>query len=182
MQERWQGAGLQCHQTRITFCVGSEMRAIFPGTFDPLTVGHMNVIERTAKIFTEVVVSISTSRRRTWLAGETRLQLAQESCKHLKNVQCELFHGMTTDFAKEKSAKVVVRGLRTITDYETEKTMMAMNKHLSPELITVMLMTEPHLSHVSSTLTKEIISVGGDTTALVPTAVSAYIKTCTPPV
>ena len=152
------------------------MHAIFPGTFDPPTLGHVSIVERASGIFAQITVGISTSRRDTWVDADTRLRLMEESCQHLSNVKCEMFEGLTADFAHKVGAKAIVRGLRTVNDYEYEKTMMAMNRQLRPDLTTVLLMTESHLYHVSSSLIKEIIRVGSDPKDMLPKPVADYVS------
>lgn len=109
------------------------------------------------------------------MSAEVRLRLMEESCQHLANVSCQMFDGLTADFAHKVGAKAIIRGLRTVNDYEYEKTMMAVNRHLRPDLTTVLLMTEPHLYHVSSSLIKEIVRVGSDPKGMLPAPVAEYV-------
>ncbi|MDE3269265.1 MAG: pantetheine-phosphate adenylyltransferase [Pseudomonadota bacterium] len=152
------------------------MHAVFPGTFDPPTQGHVSIVERASRIFAQITVGISTSRRNAWLDSGVRLRLMVASCQHLGNVKCEMFDGLTADFAYKVGAKAIIRGLRTVNDYEYEKTMMAMNRQLRPDLTTVLLMTEPHLYHVSSSLIKEIVRVGSDPKDMLPAPVAKHVS------
>ena len=151
------------------------MHAIFPGTFDPPTLGHISIVERASRIFAQITVGISTSRQDTWIDADVRLQLMEESCQHLTNVSCKMFEGLTADFAHKVAAKAIIRGLRTVNDYEYEKTMMAMNRQLRPDITTVLMMTESHLYHVSSSLIKEIVRVGSDPKGMLPPPVASHI-------
>ena len=152
------------------------MKALFPGTFDPFTLGHLRVVEKASTLFSQVVVGISTSRQNTWLDVNTRCQLVEASCKHLNNVSCEVYRDLTAHFARRLNTKVVVRGLRSAVDFEYEKTMSYVNAQLEAALITIHIMTDHNLYHISSSLIREIAAAGGDVKGMLPTPVERWIN------
>ena len=151
--------------------------AVYSGTFDPLTNGHLSVLERAAKLFGKVFVAVAEESYKTPLFSiEERIKLIEESARHLVNVYAESFSGLLVDFAKEKNAVAIVRGLRVISDFEYEMQMASFNKYLAEGLDTVFLTAASNFSFVSSSMIKNIASLGGDVSAFVPPAVDKALK------
>lgn len=146
------------------------MRAIFPGSFDPVTNGHLDVIARAARLFDEVFVVILTNTSKTPLFTATeRLVMLEEATKNLKNVVVQVKDAdLTVNVAEALNAGVIVRAVRNALDLEYERNIAQMNKTLAPKLETILLMTDPQYSHLSSTLVKEVAQFGGDFSELVP--------------
>ena len=135
-------------------------RALTPGTFDPITNGHIDVITRAAQLVDEVVVAVAQSRKKGPLFSlEERTTLAREALAHLPNVRVEPFDGLLVDFAHEIGATIVVKGLRAVTDFEYEFQQTALNYQLSPELETVFIMSPPQYMYLSSSIVREIASM-----------------------
>ena len=151
--------------------------AIYPGSFDPVTYGHLDVIRRAADIFDELTISVLNNVKKTPLFSvEERVKILREATKDLKNVTVESFSGLLVDYAREKNIHVVVRGLRAITDFEYELQNAQTNRLLSGEkLDTMFLTTSLEYAYLSSTTVKEIASFGGDISACVPEFVADLI-------
>lgn len=152
-------------------------RALTPGTFDPITSGHLDVIARASQLVDEVVVAVADSQKKGPLFTlEERVELVRQATAHLSNVRVEPFKGLLVDFAKELDATVVVKGLRAITDFEYEFQMTAMNYQLSPQLETLFIMSPPQYMYLSSSIVREIAQMGGDVEQFVPACVNAALK------
>ena len=153
-------------------------RAIYPGSFDPLTFGHVDIIERSARLFDNVVVAILTNPQKAPLfTVEERIEIMNEILKPcFRNVEVDVFHGLLVDYAKQKRAQVIVRGIRAVTDYEYEFQMALMNRRLTPDIETVFMMPAENYSYLSSRLVKEIAELGGSVTGLVPETVERRLK------
>jgi len=137
--------------------------AIYPGTFDPITHGHTNIIERAAKIFDHVVVAVASDTvKKTLFSLDERVQLAQQSLKQVSNIKVYAFQGLLVEFVKQQKASVIVRGVRAIADFEYERQMASMNHALIPEIETVFLTPAEHFAHISSSFVREIGLLGGD--------------------
>ena len=142
---------------------------IFPGTFDPITKGHVDLVERAAKLFDKVVLAIASSEKKKPLFSlEERIALCQQTFAHLDNIEPCGFTGLLVDFAKSKNSQFVLRGVRTIADFEYEAQLANMNRAMQPGFETVFLNALPELSHISSSLVREIAGLGGDVEAFVP--------------
>ena len=152
--------------------------AIYPGSFDPLTYGHIDVIERSARLFDRVIVSILTNAQKAPLFSvDERTDIMREILKpRFPNVEVEVFHGLLVDYATQKKAQVIVRGIRAVTDYEYEFQMALMNRRLKPEIETVFMMPAEKYSYLSSRLVKEIAELGGSVAGLVPETVEKRLK------
>ncbi|HIF17833.1 MAG TPA: pantetheine-phosphate adenylyltransferase [Cycloclasticus sp.] len=138
-------------------------KAVYPGTFDPITNGHVDIIERSAKLFDEVIVAVAKSAGKAPLFDlAERVELAQRTLAHLSNVQVYSFEGLLVDFAKQQQANIVVRGVRSIADFEYEKQMAGMNQKMFAELETVFLTPQAQWADLSSTLVRDIARCGGD--------------------
>ena len=152
-------------------------RALTPGTFDPITSGHLDVIARASQLVGEVVVAVADSQKKARLFTlEERVELVRQATAHLSNVRVEPFKGLLVDFAKELDATVVVKGLRAITDFEYEFQMTAMNYQLSPQLETLFIMSPPQYMYLSSSIVREISKMGGDIQQFVPPCVYEALK------
>jgi len=145
-------------------------RAIYPGTFDPVTNGHLDIIERACKLFDEVIVSILVNPGKTpMFALEVRVTILREVLnQRCPRVTVDTFDGLLVDYALSKEASAIVRGIRAISDYEYELQMALMNRRLKPQVETVFLMSAQENSYLSSRLVKEVFSLGGTITGLVP--------------
>ena len=151
--------------------------AIYPGSFDPLTSGHVDIIERGAKIFDAIIVAILANDEKTPLFSESeRIAIIREVFKGHTNVQVETFKGLLVDYAQLKKASVLVRGLRAVSDFEYEFQMALMNRHLAPGLETVFMMPDEKYTYISSRLIKEVFRLGGEVTGLVPAVVEEKLR------
>ncbi len=152
------------------------MRAIYPGSFDPVTLGHLDIIERAARISDELIVGVLQNKAKSPLFSvEERVIMLGEVTKHLKNVKIVPFEGLLIDFAKQMDAKVIVRGLRAITDFEYELQMSQTNRKLNSDVETLFLTTSLDYSYLSSTTVKEVASFDGDITQFVPEIVAKRV-------
>ena len=152
-------------------------KALTPGTFDPITYGHLDVITRAAQLMDHVVVAVAASPRKNPLFTlEERVALVREATKDLPNVSVLPFEGLLVEFAKEQGAPVLVKGLRAITDFEYEFQMNALNYQLSEGLETVFIMSPPEYMYLSSSIVREIASLHGDVDKFVPPCVSAALR------
>jgi pantetheine-phosphate adenylyltransferase len=152
--------------------------AIYPGSYDPVTNGHVDVITRAARIFDRVVVGVvgSPHHKTTLLTVDERLELVRDAVSGIGNVEVDVFRELVVEFARRWEAKVIVKGLRVISDFEWEFQMNQLNRTLAPEIETVYVMASPQVSFVSSSGVKEIAAFGGDVEALVPPAVARRLK------
>ena len=153
------------------------LRAIYPGSFDPVTLGHLDIIRRSASIADDLIVGILNNKAKTPLfsVGE-RVRMLEEVTKDFPNVKIIPFEGLLVEFAKQMDAKVIVRGLRAITDFEYELQMSQTNQKIEPEIETLFLTTSLEFSFLSSTTVKEVASFGGDITQFVPEVIVKKIK------
>ena len=146
--------------------------ALTPGTFDPITYGHLDVITRAAQLMDEIVVAVAASPGKGPLFSlEERTELARMATAHLPNVRVEPFDGLLVDFARSIGAQVIVKGLRAVTDFEYEFQMAALNYQLSNDLETVFIMSPPQYMYLSSSIVREVSRLGGDVSNFVPTCV-----------
>jgi pantetheine-phosphate adenylyltransferase len=146
--------------------------AVYSGTFDPITLGHEDVVFRAAQMFDKVVVAVAAAHhKKTMFTLDERLALAQEVTQDLGNVSVVAFSGLLCDFVHSQNARVIVRGLRSVTDYDYETQMAGMNRHLAPDVDTIFLHTSTSVQHISSTLVREISTLGGQVEGLVSPAV-----------
>lgn len=153
----------------------SSQKVIFPGTFDPITTGHCDLVERTARIFPEVVVAISgvQLRKSPLFSLEERVEMTQEALAHLPNVQVVGFCSLLVDFVRETGASTIIRGLRAVSDFEYEFQLANMNRRLANDFETLFLTPAEQYSFISSTLVREIGELGGDVSSFVPPGVAA---------
>ena len=150
--------------------------AVYPGTFDPLTNGHVDIIQRGAAIFDRILVAILVNPAKSPLFSvEERVRMAREVFKAQPGVEIDSFQGLLVEYAKRRQADVIVRGLRAISDFEFEMQMALMNRRLSPSVETVLMMPAESYTYVSSRLVKEIFALGGSVTGLVPELVETRL-------
>jgi pantetheine-phosphate adenylyltransferase len=155
----------------------SDKIAIYPGTFDPITNGHLDLIKRALCIFDELIVAVAFSRKKKPLFNlEERIALINQTIEGLQNVRIEPFHGLIASFMIEKKAVAMIRGLRAISDYEYELQMALMNRRIDVRVETVFLMPSEDYSFISSTIVKEVASFGASMTNLVPPCVEEALR------
>ncbi len=143
-------------------------RAVYPGTFDPLTLGHEDVVKRAAKLFSEVVLAIAeSSAKRPLFSLDERVQIATELLRPVANIRVVRFGGLLTEFLKQQGANVILRGLRAVSDFEYEFQMAGMNRKLLPNVETVFMTPSDNYMFVSATIVREIASMGGDVSQFV---------------
>ena len=153
------------------------LRAVYPGSFDPVTYGHLDIIRRSRSLADELIVGVLNNKAKTPLFSvEERVKMLEEMTKNMPGVKVVPFEGLLIDFAKEMSAGIVVRGLRAVTDFEYELQMAQTNNKLSPELETVFLATSLEYSYLSSTIVKEVAAFGGDISQFVPETIERRIQ------
>ena len=152
-------------------------RALTPGTFDPITTGHLDVITRASQLVDEVIVGVAASERKSPLFSlEDRVRLARESTKHLPNVRVEAFDELLVDFARSLDVSIIVKGLRAITDFEYEFQMTALNYQLDREIETIFIMSPPQFMYLSSSIVREIASMGGEVNGFVTSCVEEALR------
>jgi pantetheine-phosphate adenylyltransferase len=156
-----------------------NIRAVYPGTFDPVHYGHMDIIERGARLFDEVIVAVYDKPLKSLVFSfDERVALVRQSVEQmgLKNVTVTGYNGLTVDFCREQAAQVIIRGLRVFSDFEFEFRMALANRRLAPEVDIVTLITHEQHTFLSSTTVREIASLGGDVSTMVPAHVKAALK------
>lgn len=156
-------------------------RAVFPGSFDPLTNGHLDIIQRSAPLFDEMIVAVlNNPDKNPMFTVEERCEMIREVLPSIETDDCtmtvESFSGLTAEFAKKKDADAIVRGIRAVSDYEYELRMALMNRRLEPEIETVFLMADEEFSYVSSTLMKQVFELGGRVAGLIPEIVEERMR------
>ncbi len=138
-------------------------RAVYTGSFDPITLGHLNVIERSSRLVEQLIVGVGRNiDKPSMFTAEERVELICRTTSHLDNVEVKMFTGLAVQFVRDCGAHVIIRGVRSLTDMETEFTMTLANRKLDPEVETVFLMADDEFSHVSSSLIKQITPLAGD--------------------
>ena len=157
--------------------MASRNAIIYPGSFDPLTNGHLDLIERAAKLFDEVIVAVlrNDAKHPLFTAAE-RMEMLEEAVGHLENVTIDSFTGLLVDFAREKDARLILRGIRAVSDYEYELQIALMNRKLAPELESVFMLPAEAYSYLSSGLIKEVSRNGRDIAGLVPQGVERRLQ------
>ena len=155
----------------------SDLIAIYPGTFDPITNGHTDLVERATRLFSKVIVAVARSQDKTpFFNLDERIELAQEALAGFDNVEVCGFQTLLVEFMREKNATVIIRGLRAVSDFEYEFQLASMNRHLRNDIETVFLTPAEQYSYISSSLVREIARLGGDISPFVPANVVAAIK------
>ena len=151
--------------------------ALYPGSFDPLTYGHLDIAQRAAALFDEVVIAVyaTPDKKRVLFTTEERMGLVEEAVKDLANVRVLSYSGLTVEVAREINAQVIIRGLRMVSDFEREFEMALMNKKLAPDIELVTLMSSLEHQFLSSSLLKEVVKLGGDPNSFVPSHVGVAL-------
>jgi len=150
--------------------------AIYPGSFDPITLGHIDIVNRASQLFDRILIAVVTNTQKTMtFSTDERVAMAKTATGHLTNVDVDSFTGLTVELAKQKGAKILIRGLRAVSDFEFEFTMYQMNKQLNPDIEMVFMMAGLDYQFMSSSLVKEIASMHGDVSHSVPPAVGAVL-------
>jgi pantetheine-phosphate adenylyltransferase len=153
-----------------------EITAVYPGTFDPITNGHSDLIERAAKLYSQVIVAVAKEpQKRTVFSCDERVALAASVLAPLANVEVCSFDNLLVDFVRQRNARVILRGLRAVSDFEYEFQLAGMNRHLAPGIETMFLMPAEKYSYISASLVREIASLGGDVSGFVHDEVSAAL-------
>lgn len=151
--------------------------AVYPGTFDPITLGHLDVVQRAAGLFDRLIIAVAAAHhKKTLFSLENRVSMAQTATQNLANVTIQPFSGLIIDFCTTYNVHAVVRGIRNMTDFDYEAQMAAMNRKLAPQLETVFLLPDAPLACISSTLVREISKLGGDISQMVSPAVMAALN------
>lgn len=152
-------------------------RAVYPGNFDPITNGHLDIIQRAADVFDEVIVAVGMNPGKVPLfTAEERMDMIREACRNLPNVKVSSYEGLTVRYAEAHGASVLVRGLRALSDFDYEFEMALMNRRLDSNMHTVFLMTSAEYAYLSSSVVKEIFALGGTVEGLVPDIVEQYLS------
>jgi pantetheine-phosphate adenylyltransferase len=147
-------------------------RAVFPGSFDPMTLGHLNILQRSVTLFDEIIVGIGVnSSKEPMFLLEQRIKWLEEVCADFPSVKVQAFEGMTSDFCSKMQAKWLIRGVRNGGDFEYERTIAQMTRKLNPDLETVLLFTDPEFAHIHSNVVRDVLRNGGDASAFVPSAI-----------
>jgi pantetheine-phosphate adenylyltransferase len=155
----------------------SEIVAIYPGSFDPLTNGHVDIIQRGSRFFNRIVIAVLNNVEKAPLfTAPERVEIAREVFREWPNVEVDTFDGLLVEYARTKRASVIVRGLRAVSDFEYEMQMALMNRHLSPDVETVFMMPAEPYTYVSSRLVKEVVALGGSVHGLVPDLVERRLR------
>jgi pantetheine-phosphate adenylyltransferase len=151
--------------------------ALYPGTFDPLTYGHIDIIERASVLFDRVIVTVAKNPRKSPLfTAEERIEMIRDAVKPWTNITCESFDGLIVNFAKERQATALIRGLRVISDFENELQMAHVNRRLAHGLVTIFLMPGEKYTYLNSSIVKEVASFGGDIGSFVTPAIAEKVK------
>lgn len=157
--------------------LGTPHIGIYPGSFDPVTLGHLDIIERAAKLFDRLHVAVLHNPDKTpYFTTAERVEMLLEATAHIDNVVCEQFDGLAAEYARKQGARAIVRGLRAVSDFEVEFKMAAMNRHLEPDIETVFLVPSHQYTFISSSIIREVATFGGDIAALVPEVVLSRLQ------
>jgi pantetheine-phosphate adenylyltransferase len=150
--------------------------AIYPGSFDPITSGHVDLIHRASRLFDEVIIAITQNvNKNSFLSIEERIEAVNTSVAALENVRVLRFDSLLVDFARDHNAQVIIRGLRAVSDFEYEFQLSGMNKRLNPNIETLFMTPSEEFANISSSLVREILSLGGDISPFVPECVEAIL-------
>jgi len=145
-------------------------KAIYPGSFDPITFGHLDIIERCSKLYDKLIVGINEidNKKEFMFNAVERKEMIKDSVSHLENVEVRIFNNLLVDFAKKENSKIIIRGLRVLSDFEYEFKMALMNRNLNNQITTLFMMPHEKYTHISSSLLKEVFCLGGDISNYVP--------------
>ena len=155
----------------------SSVSAVYPGSFDPITNGHICIVQRAAEVFEEVIVAaLMNVQKKPTFRVEERLRMAEEALVDVKNARVCAFSGLLVNFMQSQNSKVIIRGLRAMSDFEYEFQMALMNRQLAPDIETFFIVTEPQYSYLSSSAVKNVFQFGGDISSMVPECVRNRMK------
>lgn len=147
----------------------AEKIAVFPGSFDPITVGHVNIVKRAAPLFDKIIVAIgNNTSKKYYFSFEQRKRWIEKIFEDYPNVEATAYQGLTVNYVRQVNARYLLRGIRNAADFDYEKTIAQLNKSMAPELETICIISDPELSHISSTIVREILVNGGDVSNFVP--------------
>lgn len=150
--------------------------AVYPGSFDPITNGHLDIIRRASRLYDKVIVGVlNNASKNPVFSADERKEMIDSVTGDIKNVSCDVFSGLLVDFAKQNNASVIIKGLRTVTDFEYEFQMALLNKALDPEYETVFMMTDSKYSYISSSMVKEVAKYHGELDGFVPALIKEKI-------
>ncbi len=153
------------------------MKALYPGSFDPITLGHLDLIERSSKLFESVIILVAINPEKQYLFSvDKRIELIKISVQHLDHVEIDSFSGLTVNYAKKRKATTIIRGLRAVSDFEKELQMAQINHSLNPDIETLFLATASEYSFLSSSVVKEVAKFGGSVKHLVPLCVAKALQ------
>ncbi len=151
--------------------------AVYPGSFDPITIGHVDIVERVAKMFDRVIVLVAvSSEKATLFSVDEKMELIRQVFAKRKNISVDSWQGLTVDYVRQQGAQVIARGLRAVVDFEYEMAMAGMNKKLAPDIETVLVFASPEYYFISSRWIKEVAKNGGNLKGLVPSQVAVALK------
>lgn len=151
--------------------------AVYPGSFDPITSGHVDIVERVAQLFDQVIVLVSQAPdKKSLFTPKERIDLIHKSLSHIKNVSADSHSGLTIDYLRKKKSRILIRGLRAVVDFEYEFSLSSMNSRLAPEIETLLVFARPEFYYISSRAVKEIAAHKGDLKGLVPDVVLKSLK------
>ena len=152
--------------------------AIYPGSFDPITNGHLDLIKRSSKLFDKLIVAISNEsvNKKYLFSSKERVELINDSIKHFKNIEVTIFDNLLIDYANQCNANIIIRGLRALSDFESEFQMSLMNRKLDNNINTIFLMPDEKYTYISSSIIKEVFSLGGDISDYVPLSVQKALN------
>ncbi|MAJ44313.1 MAG: pantetheine-phosphate adenylyltransferase [Candidatus Marinimicrobia bacterium] len=151
--------------------------AIYPGSFDPITLGHLDILKRASTLFDKVIIAIAiNSEKKPLFSKKTRLKMIKDVTSNIPNIEVDNFTGLLVDYAKNKNAEVIIRGIRALSDYEYEFNMALINRSLEESITTTFLVAHQNYTHLSSSLVREVAGLGGDVSNLVPKNVIEELK------
>lgn len=157
--------------------VKEEKIAIYPGSFDPVTKGHLDILERASKIFDKVIIAVlKNGSKKSLIPIFDRVNLIKEAISDIKNTEVDSFEGLTVEYARKRGAKFLIRGLRAVSDFEYEMQLSQANMSIAPDIGTVFLITKPKYNFISSGIVKEVAGYGEDVSKFVPDCVVEYLK------
>jgi pantetheine-phosphate adenylyltransferase len=157
-------------------------RAIYPGTFDPITMGHVNIAEKAAALFDEVILGVADyTGKQTLFSISERIELCRESVSHIKGVTVQPFSGLVVDFAKSLECKIMIRGMRAVSDFEYELSLALTNKKIAPDIETIFLVPSLRYMYLSSTMMKQLAELGGNLQDFLPPSVITALQNKYPP-
>lgn len=154
-----------------------QITAIYPGSFDPITLGHLDILKRASTLFDKVIISVAiNSEKKPMFSQKNRVKMIEHVIKNIENIEVDCFTGLLVDYAKQKNAQVIIRGIRALSDYEYEFNMALMNRSLDESITTTFLVAHQNYTHLSSSLVREVAGLGGDVSNLVPQFVVDELK------